>query len=235
MAICPNCASQQPDGAAFCDECGAEMENVVAPAAAIVCPACGASVAPGDAFCEHCGATLNVAAPALPQAAAPALPMLVCSNCGVQLEPDSSFCDMCGAPVNKAPSATPAPAPASTPTDSEMAVQCCLVVQDTNATLPFPSGKTEIIVGREDLVSGIFPAIDLTDHGGDEGGVSRQHARILIQGDQVSIQDLNSTNYTYVNQERLIPEQPYQLNAGDEIRLGRVKLNFHTQCVKAKE
>jgi hypothetical protein len=211
------------------------MENVVAPAAAIVCPACGASVAPGDAFCEHCGATLNVAAPALPQAAAPALPMLVCSNCGVQLEPDSSFCDMCGAPVNKAPSATPAPAPASTPTDSEMAVQCCLVVQDTNATLPFPSGKTEIIVGREDLVSGIFPAIDLTDHGGDEGGVSRQHARILIQGDQVSIQDLNSTNYTYVNQERLIPEQPYQLNAGDEIRLGRVKLNFHTQCVKAKE
>jgi len=235
MAICPNCASQQPDGVAFCDECGAEMENEVMLTAAVACPACGAPVASGDAFCEHCGAVLNLAAPTLPRVAASHLPELICSNCGVQLEPDSNFCDMCGAPVCEAPSVIPASAPASPPAVSEVAVQGCLVVKDTNATLPFPSGKTEILVGREDPVSGIFPAIDLTDHGGDEGGVSRQHARILIQGDQVSIEDLDSTNYTYVNQERLMPEQPHQLNAGDEIRLGRVKLNFHTQCVKAKE
>ncbi len=114
-------------------------------------------------------------------------------------------------------------------------VQGRLVVQDTSATLPFPPGKTEIIVGREDPVSGVFPEIDLTDHGGDEGGVSRQHARIFTQGNQVSIEDLNSTNYTYVNQQKLTPERPHQLNDGDEIRLGRVKLDFHTQCMKAKE
>ncbi|MBU0703559.1 MAG: zinc-ribbon domain-containing protein, partial [Chloroflexi bacterium] len=27
MAACPNCGSQQPDGAAFCDECGAKLES----------------------------------------------------------------------------------------------------------------------------------------------------------------------------------------------------------------
>jgi pSer/pThr/pTyr-binding forkhead associated (FHA) protein len=102
-----------------------------------------------------------------------------------------------------------------------------LVVSGTNVTLPFPPGKSEFIIGREDPVSGVFPEIDLTDHGGDEGGVSRQHARIFLQGSQVLIEDLNSTNYTYVNQQRLTPGQPQPLNDGDEVRFGRVKLVYY--------
>jgi pSer/pThr/pTyr-binding forkhead associated (FHA) protein len=99
-------------------------------------------------------------------------------------------------------------------------------VQTTNTPLTFPPGKTEVIIGREDPVSGIFPDIDLTDHNGEEGGVSRQHARALVQGDQVFIEDLNSTNYTYVNQQRLVPGQPHPLSDGDEILMGRVKLIY---------
>lgn len=100
-------------------------------------------------------------------------------------------------------------------------------MQGTNAALSFPPGKVEIIIGREDPVSGVFPEIDLTDHGGDEGGVSRRHARIFMQGAQVFIEDLNSTNYTYVNQQKLMPGQPHPLNNGDEVRVGRVKMNFY--------
>jgi pSer/pThr/pTyr-binding forkhead associated (FHA) protein len=92
--------------------------------------------------------------------------------------------------------------------------------------LTFPPGMTEVIIGREDPVSGIFPDVDLTDHGGDEGGVSRQHARVFVQGDQVLIEDLNSTNYTYVNQQRLVPGQLQPLDDGDEILMGRVKLIY---------
>jgi pSer/pThr/pTyr-binding forkhead associated (FHA) protein len=108
------------------------------------------------------------------------------------------------------------------------AVQGRLVVESTNAALPFPPGKTEITVGREDPVSGVFPDIDLTDHGGDEGGVSRRHALIFVEGDQIMIEDLNSTNYTHVNQQRLTPKQPHPLNDGDEVRFGRVKLIYHS-------
>ncbi|HDQ71270.1 MAG TPA: FHA domain-containing protein, partial [Chloroflexi bacterium] len=101
-----------------------------------------------------------------------------------------------------------------------------LVVQVSNAAIPFPPGRTELIVGREDPVSNVFPEIDLTDHGGDEGGVSRKHARIFLQGERVLIEDLNSTNYTHVNQQRLTPGQPRPLDPGDEIRFGRVKLTY---------
>ena len=101
-------------------------------------------------------------------------------------------------------------------------------MQSTNAVLDFPPGKTEIVVGREDPVSGVFPEIDLTDHGGDEGGVSRRHARIFVEGGQIKVEDLNSTNYTHINQQRLTPGQPHPLNDGDVIRFGRVKLTYHS-------
>jgi hypothetical protein len=275
MPACPNCGSQQPDGAAFCDECGAKLGEV-APVAvppppmpptptalATTCSVCGASVAAGESFCDNCGAALGQAAPVAPAPAAARAPVAapapaaaappVCPSCGAQLEPGSNFCDMCGAtvgaPAAAAPAAVapPAPAPAPQPAPAPVpaapapqppaaqppavpsiaAVPGKLVVQGTNATLPFPAGKTEIFIGREDPVSGVFPEIDLTDHGGDEGGVSRKHARIFVQGDQVYIEDLNSTNYTYVNQQKITPGQSHPLNDGDEVRFGRVKTNYY--------
>jgi pSer/pThr/pTyr-binding forkhead associated (FHA) protein len=105
-------------------------------------------------------------------------------------------------------------------------MQARLVVQGSNATLPFPPGKNQIVVGREDPVSGNFPEIDLTDHGGYDGGVGRTHARIYVQGGQFYIEDLQSVNHTFVNQKQVMPGQTQPLNNGDEIRLGRVKLTF---------
>jgi pSer/pThr/pTyr-binding forkhead associated (FHA) protein len=109
-----------------------------------------------------------------------------------------------------------------------VAIQGRLVVQGSNTSLPFPPGKTEVIIGREDPVSGVFPEIDLTDYGADESGVSRQHARVFLQGNQTLIEDLNSTNFTYVNQQKLTPGQPHPLSNGDEVRFGRMKLNFYS-------
>jgi hypothetical protein len=207
-----------------------------------VCPSCGALQPGGASFCDECGAGLEVAE-ASPLAAAPApVTVLICSNCYAQLEPVSRFCHMCGRPVRAA--TPPSPSPTSKPTSPVRplsgapapspahppgaAVQGQLVVHDTNAILPLPPGKTQVIIGREDPVSGIFPDIDLTNYGGDEGGVSRCHARIIVQRDEFFIEDLNSTNCTYVNQQQLAPEQPHPLNPGDEIQLGRLRFNFES-------
>lgn len=104
-----------------------------------------------------------------------------------------------------------------------------LVVQATNASLAMPPNKPEYILGREDPVSNIFPDIDLTPHGGDEGGVGRRHARLYQQGGQWFIEDLNSTNFTYVNNAKVQPKSPVPLQNGVELRLGRVKLTFYLQ------
>jgi pSer/pThr/pTyr-binding forkhead associated (FHA) protein len=88
--------------------------------------------------------------------------------------------------------------------------------------------SAEILIGREDPVSGIFPDVDLTPHGGEEGGVSRQHARLTLDGGQYYIEDLDSTNFTFLNTQKLDAHVRQAANAGDEIRCGRVALVLRT-------
>jgi pSer/pThr/pTyr-binding forkhead associated (FHA) protein len=101
------------------------------------------------------------------------------------------------------------------------------MVQASNTSITFPVGKPQVIAGREDPISNVFPDINMDPHGGDEGGVSRQHARFYLQGTQWYIEDLNSINFTRVNNQRIHPNQPHLLNGGDQIQLGRVKLTFY--------
>ena len=88
------------------------------------------------------------------------------------------------------------------------------------------SGKSSYLIGREDPASNVFPDVDLSPHGGIEGGVGRRHANLHVQGGQAFIEDLDSVNHTYVNRQRLQPNVPQPLNPGDESRLGKVVLRY---------
>jgi diguanylate cyclase (GGDEF)-like protein len=59
----------------------------------------------------------------------------------------------------------------------------------------------------------------------DQESISRHHARITFDGAQYWVQDLNSTNGTYVNDAQ-VKEKP--LRDGDQIRVGRSILKFMT-------
>jgi DNA-binding winged helix-turn-helix (wHTH) protein len=52
--------------------------------------------------------------------------------------------------------------------------------------------------------------------------VSRVHARLMVDGSQATVEDLESKNGTYVGGARL--EAPARLSPGDEIRVGSVRL-----------
>lgn len=74
-----------------------------------------------------------------------------------------------------------------------------------------------------DVVLGRDPSADvvLID---PSGQVSRRHARIVIRGTEAVLEDLVSTNGTFVNGERL--DAPYALRAGDKVELGACTLEF---------
>ena len=100
-----------------------------------------------------------------------------------------------------------------------------LVVEADNQEFDL-SGKDNILIGREDAVSNIFPDVDLTPHGGEEGGVSRLHAHIFVENGQYMLEDENSTNFTFLNRQKLTGKSPVALHDNDEIKLGRVLLRF---------
>src|SRR6266436_3342480 len=199
---------ENPDGSAFCDECGEPLVGA-APAAvapepmAPTAPASAAAPVAGGQTCPSCG-TINPAGEAF------------CSNCGVSL---------LGAP---APAAAPAnPVVAPTPAAVMAPTGARLIVEADNQEFDL-SGKDTIAIGREDAVSNIFPDVDLTPHGGEEGGVSRMHARIFLENGQYMLEDENSTNFTFLNRQRLAGKTPTLLHDNDEIKLGRVLLRFKT-------
>jgi len=55
--------------------------------------------------------------------------------------------------------------------------------------------------------------------------VSREHARVRREGWRAILEDLNSTNGTFLNDERVLA--PVELHDGDRITIGDVALIFH--------
>lgn len=90
----------------------------------------------------------------------------------------------------------------------------------------FPIAGNESMIGRWDADGGIFPDVDL-DHDDPEAKVSRRHARIQFLNNQYLIEDLGSTNGTFINRgPRLLPGIKQPLNNGDEIIVGKTFLKF---------
>ncbi|MCG8350292.1 MAG: zinc ribbon domain-containing protein [Chloroflexales bacterium] len=129
-------------------------------------------------------------------------------------------------PPMAAPSPVPQPeSPVAAASKSQTGP--CLILSEGRYTLQFPTDKEEIIVGREDPVSNIFPEIDLTPYGGETGGVSRQHARITRSNGAWMVTDLNSTNFTRVDGNRLEPNIPVPIQNGSRLQFGRIVTVFH--------
>lgn len=103
-----------------------------------------------------------------------------------------------------------------------------LVLEEQGKELFLPPGKSEVTIGREDPISGIYPELDLTPYGGESNGVSRQHARLSNAGGQWSLTDLNSTNHTKINGVRLEPNVPTPVSDGMQLQFGRLILTFRS-------
>jgi hypothetical protein len=82
-------------------------------------------------------------------------------------------------------------------------------------------------IGRWDADGGIFPDVDL-DSDDPEAKISRRHARIVLNEGKHFLEDLGSTNGTFINRgKRLSPGARQLLNDGDEIIVGKTFLRFH--------
>jgi hypothetical protein len=86
-------------------------------------------------------------------------------------------------------------------------------------------GKS-VVFGRCSGVAGdAEPDIDLSPFGADEMGVSRRHVKIQYKSPLFYVTDLGSSNGTWLNGRRLVPNSGRPLRNGDELRLGQLKMS----------
>ena len=89
--------------------------------------------------------------------------------------------------------------------------------------------EVEQLIGRITPRAAINPQIDLTGFQGEEMGVSRMHAAMMLQNNTMLLSDIGSTNGTYINGKRLVLQEIYPLQDRDEIRFGHLicRVRFH--------
>lgn len=243
--LCSACGYRNVPGEMFCQNCGVQLAPVAsappppprpltgppdisgfpAPAAPQrspepsrasdgFCPECRAAVSPEDAFCPNCGVKLSQPG---------AEPKKDLSSVGKPADSARDSNAPAGLSAQQPPAQQPLPPlPLAPPVVQPDLV---LIVKESGARLAAPQ-QVDIIIGRSDPVRGIYPDVDVTPAGGDTHGVSRKHARVFYREGQYYLEDLNSTNFTFLNRQKLLPGHPYPVKDGDELRVGLLALQI---------
>ncbi len=99
-----------------------------------------------------------------------------------------------------------------------------LKVHGFDKTFTFDANQiTKLTIGRVDPDTGESPMVDLKECKAVEKGVSRRHAAIVRRDtDTLSLVDQDSDNGTFLNGQKLVPNQARILRDGDEVRLGHL-------------
>ncbi|MBW4440996.1 MAG: FHA domain-containing protein [Plectolyngbya sp. WJT66-NPBG17] len=205
MIVCPNCNHANPDGAVQCESCYTPLP------ATIACPNCQAAIQADASFCGQCGFNLNaVSAPMLstPESSLPS-PQEIPDPVALDplIEPDPIVLPAQAAPIPQRNSAT----------QLQQSFARLLNLQ-TSTVIEIPPGLLVLHIGKPN--DRIPPDIDVSGFPNSEV-VSRIHADIRVEGDAYYLEDVGSSNGTYVNNSPLPMGNRHRLRAGDRISFGK--------------
>lgn len=247
---CPNCGASVQTDASFCGQCGFNLKvstpstggAASAPTPLPSLPDLGIP----DPFVESSMNSLpdpesNPTSPPIPDPISPVPATVVSqppnSEVGnvsspdpnpvpptlppVVSEPEESEATTSSAPPAPMPAATTTPPPLATPGVAKTQLQipsAHLLHLQTNTVMELPSNLSVIHVGKQN--DQIPPDIDVSGFPNSDI-VSRIHADIRVEGDAYYIEDVGSSNGTYVNHTPLGRGNRHRLRAGDRISLGK--------------
>jgi pSer/pThr/pTyr-binding forkhead associated (FHA) protein/ribosomal protein L40E len=242
MIVCPHCNHQNPDAAVQCEACYTPLPAMT------TCPHCGASVQADASFCGQCGFNLQVAASAvepLPATVSPDFEIPDLPSPEPLVKPEPLLAGAVGSPQGgvsepenlpelptsrtsngstgeseaapPAASTPPKVPPSSSQTQLQTQTVRLLHVQ-TNSVIEIPGNLTVIHIGKPN--DRIPPDVDVSGFPHSEI-VSRIHADIRVEGDIYYIEDVGSSNGTYVNNAPLPSGNRHRLRPGDRIALGK--------------
>jgi pSer/pThr/pTyr-binding forkhead associated (FHA) protein len=118
------------------------------------------------------------------------------------------------ATARSASRAAPVSAPRSSPRKVRKAPRKAVVIEgDSHRGTSFDLGD-ELVLGRGPKCQVVL----------DDSYVSQMHARLFAKGDVYMVEDLGSTNGTYLNRRKVTT--PTELRRGDQVKIGKTVLEM---------
>lgn len=145
----------------------------------------------------------------------------ICPSCGAENDINTTLCDMCMADISAVnPIDTDVPETASIAenlANTEVIADSSATVIERRRLLHFTASDgsggftvaSGAVIGRE-AEGREYLASHMT--------VSRRHAKINFNGSWF-IEDLNSSNGTFINENKIVPNEPQRINNGDSVAL----------------
>ncbi|HLO51718.1 MAG TPA: FHA domain-containing protein [Kamptonema sp.] len=249
--VCPNCNHPNPEGANQCEACYTPLPattscpncGAAVQVDATFCGQCGFNLRPSSPTQE--AETLVAGASAIPATViSPAVPNLVSPDPLIEPEPlvtvavtplnlEKSSANSAVTGATSAPmvpvtppvaqvasqSSTPEAMPVGGASRTQLQQQSARLIHiQSNTAVELPTNLSVIHIGKpNDLVP---PDIDVSGFPNSEV-VSRTHADIRVEGDAYYIEDVGSSNGTYINNTPLAKGNRHRLRIGDRISLGK--------------
>ncbi|MBH8556399.1 FHA domain-containing protein [Nostocaceae cyanobacterium CENA357] len=232
---CPNCGATVQADAAFCGQCGFNLHSTAAPATpaaatsvATVAPDIPVEVPPlvePDPLLEllqpdSLGINSPAVSPLPPTAMAAAPPEVAAQPVISELEVPAPEPEPTPPPEPPAPPEPEAAAPpmAGASRTQLQQITARLFHVQSDREIELPQTLSVIHIGKPN--DRIPPDIDVSGFTNSEI-VSRIHADIRVEGDAHYIEDVGSSNGTYINNLPLLPGNRHRLRPGDRISLGK--------------
>ena len=189
-----------------------------------ICPECGNKNPPDVSDCLNCDCDL-LSVPVTEEQPEPVHShssekiadksklFRICSECGEKNLPNARKCSNCGEDISDI-IPTPDDAAISEPENQSAS----FVLKSLDNKIIFKIDAERITVGREHTMKDYLAAKIF---------VSRRHCQFTVEDDKLFVEDLNSANSTYVNNQKIF--QKTMLNRGDEVGLGGALFNGSRQ------
>jgi len=163
-----------------------------------------------------------------------------CPNCGHWNEDGSNYCEECGQKLSgtdgqskplaikiaSSPITDENAVPNPSPQELEEAEPVAKTF--TGAKLVMNNGNSIFRLGEKTLIGRQDARLDIDFEGYPEGQyISSQHAQIIKMNGRFYCEDLGSSNFTFVNDKKLVHGQLEALATGDKLRFGKIVLTFY--------
>jgi len=235
---CPTCGAPVQTDATFCGQCGSNLRSSIQPEAEVtaatdvpsgmpdlVSPDLLVQTEPLVASTQ--GSSLGNFSPNSPEPSsvpltAVSVPTQSVTSGGASVPPPTAPAatePVTSEQVSSTPPATPSRPTSAGSSRTQLQQQTAKLLHvQTNTLIDLPQNLSVVHIGK--LNDRIPPDVDVSGFPNSEI-VSRIHADIRVEGDNYYIEDVGSSNGTYINNLPLLPGNRHRLRSGDRIALGK--------------